>query len=78
LVKKENFFKLSIRKKVPPPLLLDNPKYQKRSFQCIRYKNKSLLEYSIKNDSYNFYCCRHFSANKLNVGNAFITTGFSN
>jgi hypothetical protein len=24
--KKENFFKLSIRKKVPPPLLLDNPK----------------------------------------------------
>jgi hypothetical protein len=51
---------------------------QKRSFQSNWCKERPWLEYSIKGDSCYCYCCRHFSSNKLNVGDAFTTTGFNN
>ena len=51
---------------------------QKRAFQSVWFNNRPWLEYSIVNDSCYCYYCRHFSSNKLNVGDAFISTGFNN
>ena len=36
------------------------------------------MEYSIQNDTCYCYCCRHFSSNKLNKADAFVTLGFNN
>ncbi len=51
---------------------------QKRSFQSSWYKERSWLEYSIKNDMCYCYYCRHFSCNRLITRDAFTTTGFNN
>ncbi|CAF3452662.1 unnamed protein product [Rotaria sp. Silwood1] len=63
---------------VQPKLATYPINHQNRSFQSSWYKERPWLEYSVKADS--CYCnyCRHFSSNKLNVGDAFISTGFNN
>lgn len=50
---------------------------QNRTFQEVWFKDRSWLEYSIMNDSCYCFCCRRFSSNKLNVGDALMTTGFN-
>jgi len=51
---------------------------QKRAFRSIWFTDRPWLEYSVMKDSVYCYYCRHFSSNKLNVGDAFISTGFNN
>jgi len=52
--------------------------HQKRCFQFNWFQNRPWLEYSVQNDTAFCFYCRHFSANRLNVGDVFVSSGYNN